>query len=116
MKTNTAKFSRLLSAGSLALAFGTFVPTVMAQVPGSTGSVGGNSVPPANAPVPSASSSAAATTMDSSKLNPKAGVNNDPALQEPNPGPTGAPGVSTESGSPDANGMHSNATAPMPTP
>jgi hypothetical protein len=70
--------------------------------------------------VPADNSVARASSGDSkggaSITHPEPGANNDPALAEPKAGPTGAPGVATESGSPDANGVHSNVAAPLPSP
>jgi hypothetical protein len=69
---------------------------------------------------PADNSGAPTTSSDSSGsasiTHPQPGANNDPALAEPKAGPTGAPGVATESGSPDANGVHSNVAMPLPSP
>ena len=113
MNINRLKLSGLIFAGSLALTFGTFAASAIAQ---SAGKATANSAPSADSSATSSDGSAASPSVSSSKLDPKPGANNDPALKEPKPGPTGAPGVATESGSVDANGMHLNATAPMPTP
>jgi hypothetical protein len=114
---NFDRIRLLILAGSFAISIGAFATTALAQGATSSGSAGTGTAAGANsngaAPGSPASSSSA---MGSGITNPQPGANNDPALQDPKSGPKGAPGVSTESGSLDANGMHSNAAAPVPTP
>jgi len=106
------RFCRLLLMGSLVFAGEAFAAN--AQFPGS-GSAITETPPPGSVSAPAPDTLPGGTGV-SSKSIPQSGANNDPALQEPKAGPTGAPGVATESGSPDANGMRSNAKAPLPTP
>jgi hypothetical protein len=113
MKNQKTVFFRLLLAGSLVFVCETFASNASAQYAASPATPATAPPESTNAPSPDTISGASG---NSSKLNPKSGANNDPALQEPKAGPTGAPGVATESGSLDANGMHSNAKAPLPTP
>jgi hypothetical protein len=108
MKFEQVKLSRIIAGGVFALAFAAAASTAFSQgaapssaTAGDSGATAGSNDPGGNA---------------SSMTHPQAGTNNDPALEEPKPGPTGAPGVGTESGSPDANGVHSNVAMPLPSP
>jgi hypothetical protein len=106
MKFEPVKLSHLIVGGALFLTFAALAAPAFAQ--GAASSAANNSGATTGSTVSGASGS--------SITHPEAGANNDPALTEPKPGPTGAPGVGTESGSPDANGVHSNMAMPLPSP
>src|SRR5665213_3014042 len=108
------QMSRVWMVSSLVVAFGAFVTTAYSQ----TSSGGGSNAFGSGSSGPAYGGTATTTDNPSGGsgiTHPKSGSNNDPALQEPKAGPAGAPGVLTGSGSPDANGMRSNATNPQPT-
>ena len=105
MKFEPSKVSRLITGGVFALAFASAASSAFAQGATSSGAGAGNS-----------GTTTGTSGTASSVTHPEAGANNDPALAEPKPGPTGAPGLGTESGSPDANGLHSNVAMPLPSP
>jgi hypothetical protein len=114
VKISTKGLSTLIFLASCAIGPGT---TVYAQGPAYPAKNPARGDPTASGPASgSIADPGMNTSVNSGITNPKSGANNDPALQEPKSGPTGAPGVGTESGSVDANGLHSRTQAPIPTP
>jgi hypothetical protein len=108
MKFEQAKLSHFIAGGVFALAIAAAASPAFAQGAASSGAGAGNSGSTAGINTPDGTTS--------SVTHPASGANNDPALVEPKPGPTGAPGLGTDSGSPDANGLHSNVAMPLPSP
>jgi hypothetical protein len=108
MKFEQVKLSHSIIGGVLVLACAALAAPAFAQGAASSAAGANNSGATTGSTVSGASGS--------SITHPEAGANNDPALTEPKPGPTGAPGVGTEFGSPDANGVHSNMAMPLPSP